>query len=286
MKVSAQFIRVTVAVIFLAIALVMFAYGGLAFSLFLSVLIVLGTLELIKLCRLKGFNLNTPLILTSNLALLAAASFKLYSLIPILFSLSGILSLVLTMLRGQNGKIADSAVSMLCFFYGGWLPLHLLFIRNLNEKGFDIFGHHFSDGLGYILLLFVVISVSDIAAYYIGTNFGKHKLCPTISPNKTIEGAAAATIAGIIGALLIGSIINLNIIHSFFAGLLLTASAQLGDLCESMIKRDAGVKDSGNLFPGHGGVLDRADSYVITGAIAFYYFSMIVLGKTAIINIF
>jgi phosphatidate cytidylyltransferase len=276
-KISAQFIRVTVAVVFLSIALIAFAVSGPFLCLFLTALILLGNIELIKLCRLKGMNPSAPLIYITNLLLMFAAGLGKYELIPFILTTAGILSLVITMLRGEKGRIADMSVNLLCIFYGGCLPLHILRLRSLNVSGFDLFGRHFSDGLGFIVLMFVVISVSDIAAYYIGTNFGKNKLCPSISPNKTIEGSIGATTAGIIGSIIIGYFTGLSFFHSFLAGFLLSAAAQIGDLCESMIKRDAGVKDSGNLFPGHGGVLDRADSYVFTGAIAFYYFTMIVL---------
>lgn len=286
MKIPTSIARVAVAIIFLSITLIVFGKGGIVLGLFLSVLIFAGTLELIKLCKLKGAEPSTPLIIFSNLAIILLASVKLYSLIPLLMSVVFILSFILVMVRGQNGKINDAAINLLCIIYGGFLPSHIIMLRNININGFELLGRNFSEGLGFLILMFVVISVSDIAAFYIGTRFGKNKLCPNVSPNKTIEGALAATIAGITGAVAIGSIMGLNIFYSAIGGLLLSVTAQVGDLCESMIKRDAGVKDSGSLLPGHGGMLDRADSYVFTGAIAYYYFTFLVLGNSTIASLF
>ena len=143
-----------------------------------------------------------------------------------------------------------------------------------------LYGKHIDPGIGYIVLMFVVISVCDIAAFYVGTKLGKTPLWPEVSPKKTVEGAVGGTIASILGAVIVGHFIDLSLVHSIISGFILSLAAQFGDLAESMIKRDAGFKDSGDLLPGHGGMLDRADSYVFTGAVAYYYFSIFVNNGT------
>ncbi|MDD5773793.1 MAG: phosphatidate cytidylyltransferase [bacterium] len=147
--------------------------------------------------------------------------------------------------------------------------LHLIFLRNI-------------EGLGakYVFFIFLLVWVTDTSAYFIGVNFGKHKLAPGISPKKTKEGA----VAGIIGAVLVTLLAKMTFIPTlalpqcFLIGIIFSIVAQTGDLFESALKRKAGIKDSGNLLPGHGGVLDRFDSLFFTIPI-FYYYVKLVLEK-------
>jgi phosphatidate cytidylyltransferase len=166
------------------------------------------------------------------------------------------------------------------------LPMLLLcLIRNMPKGWF------------FILLLFVLVWSGDIFAYYIGKNFGKNKLAPRISPGKSVEGA----IASIVGSILVGILlcyIGPNLEAQLRAadlvrdnwpnplsvpplwvpivmGVLVNISAQVGDLAESMIKRGAGVKDSGNILPGHGGILDRIDALLFAVPVAAILFTFL-----------
>ncbi|MEW6087812.1 MAG: phosphatidate cytidylyltransferase [bacterium] len=146
---------------------------------------------------------------------------------------------------------------------------HLLFLRNIPGLGAK-----------YVFFIFLLVWITDTAAYFIGVNYGKHKLAPAISPNKTIEGA----VAGITGAVLITLLARpafvpaFTIIQCFIIGIIFSVIAQMGDLFESALKRKAGIKDSGNLIPGHGGVLDRFDSLFFTIP-GFYYYVKLVLER-------
>lgn len=126
-------------------------------------------------------------------------------------------------------------------------------------------------------LPFVTAWFSDSSAYFVGVSIGKHKLCPKISPKKTVEGA----IGGILGCsfltLVFGIVVNYfgtdyPLIHLAVIGLLCGVTSELGDLAASYIKRFCGVKDFGNIIPGHGGILDRFDSIMFTAPTVFYYF--------------
>jgi phosphatidate cytidylyltransferase len=121
-----------------------------------------------------------------------------------------------------------------------------------------------------------VVWVSDIAAYFVGRSFGKHKLAPNISPGKTWEGVAGALIVVVCYALIWGQFIgkgdNILIINLVLLSLLLAGLGIIGDLFESLMKRQAGVKDSGNILPGHGGILDRIDALTSTLPIAVLAF--------------
>jgi phosphatidate cytidylyltransferase len=136
------------------------------------------------------------------------------------------------------------------FFYALIPAVALLWIRNLPE-----------DGIALVVWTFLVTWATDIGAYFVGRRFGRAKLAPSISPNKTIAGlyggVAAATIAAAVWVIGIGLNYNLIIIAPIMAVL-----AQAGDLFESWMKRRAGVKDSGNWLPGHGGLLDRLDGLI------------------------
>lgn len=129
-------------------------------------------------------------------------------------------------------------------------------------------------GPGWIILLYSSVWASDSMAYYAGKGLGKRKLYKEISPNKTVAGAVGSVIGGVAGAALIRSVLfsSMPVLHACTAGLAIGISTIIGDLAESMFKRDAGVKDSGGIVPGHGGVLDKLDGVTFAGPV-FYWVS-------------
>lgn len=136
-------------------------------------------------------------------------------------------------------------------------------------------------GAFLVWLIFIGSWLSDTAAYYSGRMFGKHKLCPEVSPKKTVEGS----LGGLIGATLFSGIYGIIIsrytgimpvIHYFLIGALCGIFGQFGDLVASSVKRYVGIKDYSNLIPGHGGILDRFDSIIFSGTVVFYYLTFIV----------
>lgn len=145
--------------------------------------------------------------------------------------------------------------------YISLLTSHFLLIRKL------------SFGKEWVLFVLATIFVGDTGAYYMGRAFGRHKLTPSISPQKTIEGAIGGLLANLVAGMTIRSLILPHVrlwdilILSIFVGIM----GQLGDLCESMIKRAVDLKDSGKLLPGHGGILDRMDSLLFAAPITYYY---------------
>lgn len=144
--------------------------------------------------------------------------------------------------------------------YVGFLGAHLLLL------------HRLQDGSSWILVLTAITAGSDSGAYYCGRAFGKHKLCPLVSPNKTIEGAVGGLVVGVAVAALMVMILRLHVSWFFLvpAAILLTGVGIAGDLTESIIKRATGAKDSGTLLGGHGGVLDRVDSLLFAGPVLYY----------------
>jgi phosphatidate cytidylyltransferase len=123
-------------------------------------------------------------------------------------------------------------------------------------------------------LLLATIMAADTAAYFVGHAIGRHKLAPTVSPGKTWEGSVGGLVGGILGALAVRAVAlgQLPLVDAVALGLAVAALGAAGDLVESVLKRWAGVKDSGRLFPGHGGVLDRLDSLLFGAPVLYYYF--------------
>ncbi|MFM8551698.1 MAG: phosphatidate cytidylyltransferase [Nitrospiraceae bacterium] len=169
--------------------------------------------------------------------------------------------------RDIEHGLADSAVLVFGVFYIGLTLGSLLSTRLLP------------DGEWLIFFLFLVTWAGDTGAYYEGSTLGRHKLAPIVSPNKTIEGA----IGGLLLAVLVAGLARVWFLPSFSltdclaAATLLTAAGIVGDLTESVLKRSAGVKDSGGLIPAHGGMLDRLDS-LLFAAPAFYFYVTLVKG--------
>ncbi len=168
---------------------------------------------------------------------------------------------------GVERAMTESATLLLGVVYVAWLGGHLVWLRR------------FPEGTGWILFLLAVTWIGDAAAYYVGSAMGRFRLAPSISPNKTIEGAIGGLIAASVGgALWIALFGNpLGLLEGGAVGLFLGLLGAVGDLAESRIKRSAGIKDSGALFPGHGGLLDKIDSLLFT-APGFFYYLWIVKG--------
>ena len=238
--------------------------GKLPMLAMILTIMIFASREYVKILEHKGFFPSIKIMILSELALAWVAYVQRFDLAALVLTLCSMASFMWVLFCGRQPYIANVATTLLGIVYCGWFPLHIIFLRNLSCERFD-------SGLGFVVLMFTAILLTDIGAYYIGRHFGKRKLAQVISPNKTIEGSVGGIIFAIAGALIIGYFINLDWYISVIAGLLCTVFAQLGDLSESLIKRDAGVKDSGDSLPGHGGFLDRTDSFIFTIPIMYYF---------------
>lgn len=255
--------------------------GGIALLALAIIFVYLGSKEYVQILQNKGFFPSLKVILASDAIFALLCYFNRFDLVAIAFTICSLSAFLWVLFRGRQPYIANVSTTILGFVYGGWFPLHLLLIRGLNAENYQGFLklNIQNDGLGYVLFLFVTILFTDTGCYYFGKRFGKHKLAPIISPQKTIEGAVGGAICAVLGGIFIGKFIHLGLYHSIILGFLCTLFAQLGDLSESLIKRDAGVKDSGNTLPGHGGFLDRTDSYVLTIPVMYYYLKYFVVSN-------
>ena len=163
-------------------------------------------------------------------------------------------------------RISLSEMMYLAFIniYATWLPLHMISLRMLDN------------GAWLLMSVFIMVWVCDSGAYFSGRAIGCHKMAPHLSPKKTIEGAVGGVLLTVVAALIIEQFLPLatSMLHTVLIGLLVAAGAIVGDLFESYLKRSFGVKDSGNILPGHGGFADRFDSFLLVAPICFYYFSI------------
>ncbi len=252
------------ALVFLSILL-----GGKWLLAILLVFIIAASKEYAEILRNKGFLPFSKVIFIISVTMVLVSAAGYNDLIPFVVLLGTIGSFLAVLFRGRQPYIANVATTILGFLIA-WMPCHVCLIREMGNN-VNLFGITFKQGLYFLLFIFFVILFTDIAAYYFGIKFGKHQLSPVISPKKTIEGAIGGFVSAVISGLIIGRLISLSLYHSLVLSVIVTVMAQLGDLSESLIKRDAGVKDSGHSLPGHGGILDRADSYLFSVPIAYYY---------------
>ena len=256
-------------------------FGGLALTALCLIIVILGSKEYTKILENKGFTPSYKIIIVSSLIFALIAYFNRLDLLPLAFTVSTFMAFMWVLFRGKQPYIANVATTILGFVYCGWFPLHLLLLRDIGNiepvySGWIKTNPSF-EGAAYAVLLLLCVILTDSFCYYTGVQFGKHKLAEVISPNKTIEGAIGGTSMCVLFCLIFGiCVFHLAWYHSLIIGFLIAGFAQIGDLCESMIKRDAGVKDSSDIIPGHGGFLDRTDSYILTIPVIYYYLEFFV----------
>ena len=153
-----------------------------------------------------------------------------------------------------------------------YIPLFLSILADI---------HRLTNGIYYLWIVFIGAFMTDTFAYFSGYFFGKHKLCPQISPKKTVEGSIGGSLCSVGIVLLYGLLIDrqfgveINYIKLGVLGVLIAGVSQIGDLTASIIKRKYGVKDYGTIFPGHGGVLDRLDSIIATAPLVYVYITTV-----------
>ncbi|MBF2098982.1 MAG: phosphatidate cytidylyltransferase [Gloeomargaritaceae cyanobacterium C42_A2020_066] len=268
--------------LFLALGLVVL--GGWYFTLGVGILVFLGQLEYFDLARVKGIApaAKTTLVVSQGLLVVANGWPPLADMI---LPVAGTLICFYLLFQPKLATIADIAASILGLFYGGYLPSFWVRLRGLGQdvaanlplEGFWPAGDQpWPVGLTSTLVAFGCIWASDIGSYAFGKTFGRTRLSQ-ISPRKTVEGAVFGILASVTVAVTAAG--RLGWPHWWATGLglglMIGIASLLGDLTESMMKRDAGVKDSSQLIPGHGGILDRADSYVFTAPLAYYFVTLL-----------
>lgn len=187
--------------------------------------------------------------------------------------------MLLTVLNHDNFDVLSAVISVAGVFYIGLSFTHLVMLRFMGgEAVITTCLGDFQLGCAFLWIALIGTWASDTFAYFAGFAFGKHKLCEKISPKKTIEGFLGGLIGTTASVAALGVFFCLDLTLMAVLGFFICIVATLGDLVESVIKRYTGIKDSGNIIPGHGGILDRFDSVLYTAPFV-YYFMIIVLGN-------
>ena len=269
--------------------LIVVGVGGIWFTFALGLIVHLALLEYFRMTEFAGIRPATKTTLLACQILLITTYFDTQGLFPkelanAVVPLSGAAICGWLLLQPLTGSISDIATSIFGLFYLGYLPSYWIRLRNLSQidlfSSFHLISHLptiFTVGFFITLVSCLMIVASDIGSYYFGRIFGKHPLTP-VSPSKTVEGAVFGIVSSVAIGLLTGLFLNLGAIGILFVailGALVGFFSIVGDLIESMMKRDVGLKDSGNALPGHGGVLDRIDSYIFTPAIVYFLIKLI-----------
>jgi len=266
MTLSNRTVRILVSLLAIPIIVFITLYGKLAFLGFALLIGLISYFEFDKLAHHKNADGNLLLGLISVLAILLNAYFNFIEFEMLLMII--IPAFLLTNLFRENKSIiANTGATLIGVFYIGLFSGSFIMIREFFPAANYIYG-------GYLIIsILVSIWVCDSAAYFIGSAYGKHKLFPVVSPNKSWEGAIAGFIFALISMIMLKIILVgfLNWIDAIVIGIIIGTLGQIGDLVESLFKRDAGVKDSSSLIPGHGGIFDRFDSFLFTSPIIYLY---------------
>lgn len=246
-------------------------------------LVVVGLLELYGAFARGGYQPRVALGLGVALALVLAVTFQqigAFALVPLVVTLAIIASLIGELpLHSQPNALPAWALTLAGAFYIGWLPSHFILLREIATplRESPLTALNLAPGAAWVYLVLAITWLQDTLAYFVGRSWGRHKMAPTLSPKKTWEGAIGGLVASIGAGVACVALIGLPI--SLGAGALLGLvggiAGPLGDLAESLIKRQVGLKDAGHLIPGHGGILDRADSLLFTGPVLFYLIKLL-----------
>ncbi len=261
-----HFKRLIVAFILLPLIYLYIMYLPIEYyMLLLFIISFLAMLEFYSMFQVKGILRNVCLV--SGLSILGVTYFS-EDFVPdiIILCLLVLITIRLFIKRDPNNSISDLSTPLIGLLYIPGLFIFQTYIRKFGPE--------------WIIFLYATVWSSDTMAYYIGKGIGKKKLYVEISPNKTIAGAVGSVLGGITGAVLMKATVVKSIVLSsaLVIGIIIGTISVIGDLVESMFKRNAGVKDSGVLIPGHGGVLDKIDGALFTGPV--FYWILIIMGVT------
>jgi phosphatidate cytidylyltransferase len=246
----------------LGLVIVCYLLGRAAFFVLAAGVISFALFELLDAVRLKGRRPNIIFGLACCVALLVTAYLRAPDWFLVAAAATPAGCLLLALRAGRGASAVDDAA---------WTILGEAWVGGGGAGAISILALP-SQGLRLLILFLLVAAGDDIAAYFVGTAFGRHKMAPSISPAKSWEGLAG----GVAGALIVAVILiplgtDLGPWEALGVGAIVAVLAPLGDLVESLVKRELGIKDSGRMLPGHGGMLDRLDAILFCAPAVFLY---------------
>lgn len=261
--------RILVILVLLPVGLVLIYFGGWWYTALIALFIGFASWEFVKLYSAGGLRPAAWLVVPAAVLFVLARHLTGFEHAGWMISLAILAAMIVHVVayeRGRDRAATDFSVTLSGIFYLGWIGAYLVSLRDLP------------DGMWWVLLVLPVVWLADSFAYLIGRKLGRHKMTKRISPKKSWEGFFSGVIFAVVGGALLALAWGyLGADQSVFTplrgallGAILSVTTVFGDLGVSMIKRQVGIKDSGNLLPGHGGALDRIDTW-IWGAVIGYY---------------
>ncbi len=258
--------RLLVAILIIPIGVTFIALGGLPFALLIMAVLGVAAWEYWRIYKTGGYSASAVLLVAgTGILVLTRYLFGFRDADAVLAGLVMACMVLHTFLHenGSDHSATDFAITISGLLYIGWLGSYMISLRNLP------------DGLWWSLLVLPGTGLADAGAYFVGSHLGKHPLAPRVSPKKTWEGYVGGIVIGTLGCAGLGAIWGIMTpaitpLRGLILGFALSVLSILGDLGESMIKRQFSVKDSSHLLPGHGGIFDRIDSWLWAAPIGFY----------------
>jgi phosphatidate cytidylyltransferase len=254
--------RILTAVVGLPLLIVIIWFGEPWFTILIAAMSALASWEFYRMAGGLKVQPITYFGIAWVLLLILSPHCPYPPTLPFLITSAIVVSLIwLLFRRPRDQAFTNWAWTMAGILYIGWMLRYWVQLRGL-EAGREL-----------VFLAMFITFANDTSAFFIGRTWGKHALAPAISSGKTWEGAIGGLLSSIVTSLIISVIFTLPFSYWQIAlvGFIIGVFAQLGDLTESLLKRNTGVKDAGKLIPGHGGILDRLDSLIFTGVIVYYF---------------
>ena len=272
-----MWIRIIVGILFIPTIILLAWLGNVSLFFFVSLLVLTGLWEYYRISSTKDISPNMIIGMVAGVVLCLDAWLGMGSRAMLILTILILLTTSVEIFRNRaHSAILNTATTVFGVIYVGWLSCHLISIRSIPSSFENLTD---MDGVYMLLLAFIIPWFCDTAAYFSGKVLGRHKLIPKISAGKTFEGAIGGIIGTVIGLLALRSSFFsfLSPLHCIIMGVIGSIIAQIGDIAESLLKRDADVKDSSQLIPGHGGVLDRFDSVLFAAPFVYYYLTIVIL---------
>jgi len=263
--------RIVTGLVIAVIVAVLICLGGIPFTTAACIVAILACFEFYRIVKSQGIRPLSWFGIVFSALMIVNAYIQQYNLsflpypadftLPLLLTLMTIIPLIWILFRPNNDNaFIDWGWTVAGILYTGWLLSFYVQIRSTEN------------GMAWIFLVLSCTALCDAGAYAVGSNLGKHAMASSVSPGKTWEGSAAGLATSVIIAVILAIVFKLPLYYwqMVAAGLIIGIFAQLGDLVESLLKRNMHAKDAGNLLPGHGGMLDRVDSHLLIAPVAYY----------------
>jgi phosphatidate cytidylyltransferase len=269
--------RIIVGIFLIVGSFFLVTWGALPMACEVMVIGIMGLNEFYDLANKKGIRASKATGIFCGIMLFVSAYFFNAETSIATLTLLLIFSMFVFIFRKNQhvSSFLDAGVTIMGYLYIGWLFGFIIHLRKFNVPS-DFASFHLPLGAVCVVFLIIATSFTDIGCFFVGKFFGKRKLCPHISPGKTVEGSIGGLLIALVTSCAWGYFSVIPFYHCVILAIVLSVFAQLGDLWESILKRDVAVKDSGDIIAGHGGFLDRFDSLFITAPIAYLYFKYIV----------